>query len=157
MPARRRRCKRWLMTDLINVSANDPLLMDAAVKRSGSRLQGGSRLPVRTLSLQWGNRFPFKTLFYFHIFSPLPSPPQGSAALCRQLEPCSRDNEGGKQIAGLFLIQRTLLSSSFLSTAPPAPLFQANNNSPLHRPKTSVFFLQNFADNDEMCFKCDRP
>lgn len=41
-----------LMTDLINVSANDPLLMDAAVKRSGSRLQGGLRLPVRALSLE---------------------------------------------------------------------------------------------------------
>lgn len=60
------------MTDLINVSANDPLLMDAAVKRSGSRLQGGLRLYARVHS--HSSEETLVTFFFFlhfhHFFTP---------------------------------------------------------------------------------------
>lgn len=150
MPAHRRRCERWLMTDVINVSANDPLLMDAAVKRSGSRLQGGARLPVRTLWLQWGNTFPSTLYFIFHT---PPSPPQ--KALCRQVEPCSWDNEGMEQTEGLFLIQRTFLSSSFLFKN--KKRFSQSTKKHFKSLKICIFFSRNVADNDEMWLKFDGP
>lgn len=92
------------MTDLINVSANDPLLMDAAVKRSGSRLQGDSRLPVPYTFTPVGKQISFDTLFYFH------APLTGFRGFADNSS-LAPEIRGG---AGLFLIQHTL-RLSFLS------------------------------------------
>lgn len=145
MPARRRRSKRWLMTGLINVSANDLLLMDAAVKRSGARLQGGSRLPARTLSLQWGNRFP-SSLFSFSLL--LNASRQFAHKSSLALEIMRR----GTNTEFIFNSANVEFGLSYLTKA---PLFQANKISHLHPQKQAYSSPQNVADYDGMCFTFD--